>query len=73
MNNEIDRGSLDFLSIDELEIQLIQCRKALVLISKIGTKYSGFGASCANIANNALRDSPLSDQAKKTIQLVEDK
>lgn len=73
MNNDIDRSSLDFLSIDELEIQLIQCRKALNLISKIGNKYSGFGASCANIANNALTGSPLSDQARKTIQLVEGK
>lgn len=73
MNNDTDKSRLDILSIDELETQLLQCRVALILISKIGNKYSGFGASCANIADNALTDSPLSDQAKKTIKLIEGK
>ena len=71
--SSINKDSLDILSIDELETQLIECRRALVLIKNIGTKYSGFGASCANIANHALTGEPLSEWTKKTIKLVENK
>ena len=44
---------------------------ALKLIQKIGERYSGFGISCARIADNALNNTPLSEQTKKTIQLVQ--
>ena len=46
-------------------------KDALVLIQKIGTKYSGFGASCAKIADHVLNGTPLSEQTIKTIKLVQ--
>lgn len=54
-----------------MDNKVLDPKEALVLIQKIGTKYSGFGASCAKIADNALNGTPLSQQTIKTIQLVQ--
>jgi len=60
----------DWNLIEKLE-RLARYEKSLILIQKLGEKYSGFGMSCAKIAENALTGEPLSEQTKKTIKLVE--
>ena len=71
MSDEILNVNIDKLSIKEVEARLIECYNALHLIKKLGTRYSGFGASCAKIADNVLNGTPLTEQTKKTIQLID--
>ena len=59
--------------MDNIQWKIKKYEEALILISKLGNKYSGFGISCAKIADHALTECELSEQTKKAIQLVEDK
>jgi hypothetical protein len=61
------------LTTNKMQVEIDTYKRALLLIEKIGTRYSGFGKSCAEIARCTLNNQELNEQTKKTIKLIEDK
>ena len=61
------------LTVNSLQLERDLFKQALQQIQKLGTKYPGFGKSCAEIARCVLTNEEFSEQTKKTLKLIEDK